>query len=424
MSTTDLDNRLAELLAEFSQLPAAVRLEYLVECGAELATTPKLFATHHDLLERVEECQSPVYFALTPHPAPTLEAELDACIAPNEPVQLVITVPPSAPATRGFATLLQQLVTGLALKELHRIPTDLPTKLGLTDLISPLRLRGMSALISRVQRQGTELATSPNTSTLSVTSPLPHVLFSREQPSITSTMLDIAGLCHLYQHAPGLTRAGFVTTVDGAMSGPDERSGSLGTPLDQVMLSVLRANCDVVIVGAGTVRKEGYRELTLHPAVQNAMPQAKSPQLAVLSASGRLPEAFLERADPTIIFTSQSGAKYVAQRVRQSPHQVIVTESATEGYIHPGQVKQHLHELGLTRHLVEGGPNLVREYLDHQLLDEWCLTTSGQFSAWPQALRLPAPASGTNGYLPAQLEFLAIDATDSTLIQRWSQKYN
>ena len=53
-------------------------------------------------------------------------------------------------------------------------------------------------------------------------------------------------------------RANMVTSIDGAVQGPDGRSGSLSPPADRRLLGLLRALADVVLAGAGTVRTERY----------------------------------------------------------------------------------------------------------------------------------------------------------------------
>src|SRR5699024_6290073 len=63
-------------------------------------------------------------------------------------------------------------------------------------------------------------------------------------------------------------RSNFVTTVDGAVQGRDGRSGTINTEADHLVFDLLRALCDVVVVGAGTVRRERYRAIDLTPDQQ------------------------------------------------------------------------------------------------------------------------------------------------------------
>ena len=136
-----LPSALAELIEDFGALAPAQRLEMLVEMGAEVPDVPEPYASDLTLMEQVTECQSPVYVA--------------AEVAPQAPHPTVIHIsaPPEAPTTRGFAGVLSEGLAGLTADEVLAVPTDLPARLGLDSLISPLRLGGMASLQGRIQRQ-------------------------------------------------------------------------------------------------------------------------------------------------------------------------------------------------------------------------------------------------------------------------------
>ena len=68
-------------------------------------------------------------------------------------VHLYATAPKEAPTTRGFASILVQGLAGLTADEVLAVPDDFPQTLGLTQAVSPLRIRGMSALLGRTKRQ-------------------------------------------------------------------------------------------------------------------------------------------------------------------------------------------------------------------------------------------------------------------------------
>ena len=63
------------------------------------------------------------------------------------------TAPPEAPTTRGFASILAQGLTGLSAAEVLAVPGDFPQTLGLTRVVSPLRISGMTGMLLRAQRQ-------------------------------------------------------------------------------------------------------------------------------------------------------------------------------------------------------------------------------------------------------------------------------
>lgn len=140
----ELPAKLAEIRDDFLALSQQDRLQLLLEFSHELPELPERFADHPDLLERVEECQSPVYIFV--------EIDDDGI------VHLHATAPREAPTTRGFASILVQGLAGLTVAEVLAVPSDYPLTIGLTEAVSPLRIRGMSGLLGRTQRQVREKA--------------------------------------------------------------------------------------------------------------------------------------------------------------------------------------------------------------------------------------------------------------------------
>jgi len=68
-------------------------------------------------------------------------------------VHLYATAPAESPTTRGFASILAQGLDGLTVDEVLAVPDDYPQSIGLTQAVSPLRLRGMTAMLGRTKRQ-------------------------------------------------------------------------------------------------------------------------------------------------------------------------------------------------------------------------------------------------------------------------------
>jgi cysteine desulfuration protein SufE len=87
----------------------------------------------------VPECQSPLFLAVE--------------VGDDETVHLFFDAPPEAPTTRGFASILWAGLDGLSAPEVLATPVEFTTSLGLQDLVSPLRLRGMAAMLARIKRQ-------------------------------------------------------------------------------------------------------------------------------------------------------------------------------------------------------------------------------------------------------------------------------
>ena len=139
MTTTVLHPRLQEIADEFGDVPESERLQLLLEFGQELPPLPARYATQRELLEPVPECQTPVFLAVE--------------ISPNETVHLFFDAPPEAPTTRGFAGILHAGLDGLTADEVLATPGEFSSQFGLQDLVSPLRLRGMAAMLARIKRQ-------------------------------------------------------------------------------------------------------------------------------------------------------------------------------------------------------------------------------------------------------------------------------
>jgi cysteine desulfuration protein SufE len=139
VTTDTLNPRLAEIVEDFNALPGQQRLQLLLEFSDDLPPLPERYAGHRDLLEQVPECQSPLFLAVE--------------VAPDDTVHLFFDAPPEAPTTRGFAGILQAGLDGLNADEVLATPSEFTSQLGLTDLVSPLRLRGMAAMLARIKRQ-------------------------------------------------------------------------------------------------------------------------------------------------------------------------------------------------------------------------------------------------------------------------------
>lgn len=136
---TALPENLAEIRDDFLGLTLPDRLTLLLEFSQDLPQLPERLEGHPDLLERVVECQSPVFIVV----------EVDD----GGLVHLHATAPAEAPTTRGFASILAQGLDGLTPQQVLAVPDDYPQTIGLGAAVSPLRLRGMTAMLARTKRQ-------------------------------------------------------------------------------------------------------------------------------------------------------------------------------------------------------------------------------------------------------------------------------
>ena len=139
MTGQQLPEQFAQIREDFLALDVRERLQLLLEFSNELPELPERYRDHPDLFERVAECQSPVFIFL----------EVDD----EERVHMYATAPKEAPTTRGFASIIAQGLEGLTPEEVFAVPEDYPHSLGLTEAVSPLRIRGMTGLLFRAKRQ-------------------------------------------------------------------------------------------------------------------------------------------------------------------------------------------------------------------------------------------------------------------------------
>jgi cysteine desulfuration protein SufE len=128
---------LAEVVSDFADVAGQDKLKLLLEFSDELPELPA--DLEQAAMEPVPECQSPLFL------------HVDA----GDPahVRLYFSAPPEAPTTRGFASILAAGLDGQSAADILAVPDDFYTDLGLAALISPLRLRGMAAMLARIKRR-------------------------------------------------------------------------------------------------------------------------------------------------------------------------------------------------------------------------------------------------------------------------------
>jgi cysteine desulfuration protein SufE len=128
---------LAEVVSEFAEVNGQDKLKLLLEFADELPPLPA--DLKEAAMESVPECQSPLFLHV--------DAE------DRERVRLYFSAPAEAPTTRGFASILATGLDGQSVDTILAVPDDFYAELGLAKLISPLRLRGMSAMLTRIKRR-------------------------------------------------------------------------------------------------------------------------------------------------------------------------------------------------------------------------------------------------------------------------------
>jgi cysteine desulfuration protein SufE len=133
-----LPPRLDEIVAEFAEAPRDVVLEMLLEYADAVRPLPPELAGHAGM-EQVPECQTPFF--------------LRAQVREDRTVEVWFDCPPEAPTTRAFAGILADGLAGASAEQVLDVPSDLYQRMGLAQAISPLRVRGGSAILARLQRQ-------------------------------------------------------------------------------------------------------------------------------------------------------------------------------------------------------------------------------------------------------------------------------
>jgi cysteine desulfuration protein SufE len=139
VTAATLNPRLQEIVDDFNAMTGQERLQLLLEFSRDLPDLPDRYAGNRDRLEPVPECQSPLFLAVE--------------VEPDATVHLFFDAPPEAPTTRGFAGILHAGLDGLDADDVLATPGEFSSQLGLQELVSPLRLRGMAAMLARIKRQ-------------------------------------------------------------------------------------------------------------------------------------------------------------------------------------------------------------------------------------------------------------------------------
>ncbi|MFJ8536063.1 pyrimidine reductase family protein [Streptomyces sp. NPDC093591] len=213
-------------------------------------------------------------------------------------------------------------------------------------------------------------------------------------------------------------RANMVSTLDGAAQ-HDGRSQPISTATDMRIFGTLRALADVVIVGAETVRLEGYRPARARAefaAAREAAGQGPAPAIAVVSASLDLDydlPLFTSPLVPTLVLTGAAAAPDRIAAAEKAGAQVVIAGDGVG--VDPVRAVQALAELGHTRLLTEGGPRLLGQLVAAGVLDELCLTISPMLTAG-DAQRI---AGGPSVAVPKRFELVSLLEEEGFLFSRY-----
>lgn len=212
-------------------------------------------------------------------------------------------------------------------------------------------------------------------------------------------------------------RANMVSSLDGAAA-VEGRVGVLTGHADQILLHELRSLCDVLLVGAGTVRAEGYGPLEVAEELRERRAdrgQPPVPRLAILTRGIDLdlsaPVFTAAGERPLVLTTERATAR--RRHEAEAVADVLVTGSDT---VDLHAARDELAGRGLPRILSEGGPHLLAELFAADLVDDLCLAvapmvTCGSELRITSGPPLPTPAQMRLAHVLEREEFLFLRHT-------------
>ncbi len=133
-----LPEKLQKVVDRFAKAPRDLKGQALLSYANKVPPLPPEYAEDPNRLARVHECQTPFFLA----------TEVDE----EGGVHFFFDCPPETPTVRGFAGIIREGLEGEHYSVVMEVPTAFYTAMGLEDVVSPLRLRGMRAILAAVRR--------------------------------------------------------------------------------------------------------------------------------------------------------------------------------------------------------------------------------------------------------------------------------
>ena len=226
-------------------------------------------------------------------------------------------------------------------------------------------------------------------------------------------------LADLYSDGSGALpwlRVNFVSSVDGAAT-HGGLSGGLSDDADKRVFAILRRLCDVVVVGAGTVRAEGYAAMKVDEASERWRVEhgrSAHPVFAIVSASLDLDPAspiFREAPVRPIVLTTELSRPDTREALSEVADVIVCGRSRVQVEV----LVRELDARGLRRIHCEGGPHLFGDLIASRQVDELCLTISPRLEAGV-ATRI---ASGASPIVPVGLRLAHTLVSGDTLLLRY-----
>jgi len=202
---------------------------------------------------------------------------------------------------------------------------------------------------------------------------------------------------------PDWLRINLIVSVSGSAAGPDGTSESLTNRTDRRILGVIRRQADLVLVGATSVRAEGYR-----------IPSATT--LGIVTGSGDLTGHRIEAHETArlVVFCPAAAAARVEATL---PGCTVVVVPDVDGRLDAADILAAARAAGARTIVCEGGPSLAAQLAAIGAVDEVCLTTS------PLLTGTTLPSLGAAAFAPVAMRpaLLMVDG-DGALYSRWLRR--
>lgn len=140
--TNGLPAKLQAIIEEFQWAEGRDKLELLLDFSSQMPPLPEWLAEQHDSMDQVYECMSPVF----------VHGELV-----DGRMQWYFDVPPEAPTVRGYAALMAAGLNGATPDEVLAVPADFWQAMGLQDVVTYQRIRGIAAILAHMKRLALEI---------------------------------------------------------------------------------------------------------------------------------------------------------------------------------------------------------------------------------------------------------------------------
>lgn len=200
----------------------------------------------------------------------------------------------------------------------------------------------------------------------------------------------------LYRRTPGSRgiRVNLIAGVDGSARGDDGTSETLSSRADRAVLGAIRAESDVVLVGAASLRSEGY----LLP---------RTAKLAAVTSSGDFTGSQVgEVSDPEkLIVIGPESARVRTAETLAVPHTFVALPADPSGRVDLPEAVDALARIGAPHIVCEGGPSLAASLIEAGMVGELCLSTSPRLTGGG----LPVLGATQHASIPLELARLLVD---------------